>query len=147
MLLSIEFLSALASSNFGVSFRMFNHDHTLSWKHLSVVLGFDKNCSLNLQHATPNFNQDEFWESLTSLDSFALPKPIIINNPTLCFLQCWLNMTLFPRDDMSSVRIEELRLLYAMDHKIRVSPIKSIVAFWLEEFQRSGPIEFNSLIS
>ena len=34
-----------------------------------------------------------------------------------------------------------------MNHKIRVSPVKLLVAFWQGVFSRRGPIEFTSLIT
>jgi hypothetical protein len=40
----------------------------------------------------------------------------------------WIGVTLFPRDDVKIVREIELRLLFAMVNKIRVSPVKGIVA-------------------
>ena len=43
--------------------------------------------------------------------------------------------------------MEELRLLYAMNHRIRVSPVKLLVAFWQGVFSRGGPFEFTSLIT
>jgi len=43
--------------------------------------------------------------------------------------------------------MEELKLLYAMNHKIRVSPVNLLVAFWQGVFSRGGPIEFTSLIT
>ena len=63
------------------------------------------------------------------------------------FLHRWLAITLFPRSDIRPLQTDDLRLLYAMVHKIRVSPIKVLVAHWQSVFERAGPIEFTSIIT
>lgn len=62
-------------------------------------------------------------------------------------MHCWIGITLFPRDDVRVVKIDDMRVLYAMVHKIHVSPVKAMVAHWLSVSERKGPIEFTSLIS
>lgn len=56
-------------------------------------------------------------------------------------------VTAFPRLDVQALRIDDLRLLYAMVHKIRVSPVKLLVAYWQSVFSRDGSIKFTSLIT
>jgi hypothetical protein len=44
----------------------------------------------------------------------------------------WMGFTLFPRSDFWTVRIEELKLLYAMIKRKKVSPVKLMMTHWLE---------------
>jgi hypothetical protein len=52
----------------------------------------------------------------------------------------------FSCDDVRILRNDDLRLLYAMVHKIRVSPVKAMVAHWQGGAERISPIEFTSII-
>ena len=56
-------------------------------------------------------------------------------------------ITLFPRDDPRPVRNDELKILYAMVNKIRVSPARAMVKQWLTNFRMMGPIECTSLVT
>ena len=56
-------------------------------------------------------------------------------------------MTLFPRLDIRTVRVDEMKLLYAMINRIRVSPIKCMMEYWLGIFRRGGDEECTSLIT
>ena len=53
----------------------------------------------------------------------------------------------FPRDDVQTVRVDELRILYAMVNKIKISPMQEMVRQWLENFQMVGPVECTSLVT
>jgi len=102
---------------------------------------------LDLDSATHRFNKAEFWEAITTSHNCSKPRPNEIHNPTLHFLHRWMDVNLFPRNDVHPLRVEDLKLLYAMVHKIRVSPIKLLVAHWQGLFSRDGSIEFTSLIT
>lgn len=52
----------------------------------------------------------------------------------------------FPREDVRIVR-DELRILYVMVNKTKISPIKFMVCQWLENFRLIGPVECTSLIT
>jgi uncharacterized protein YfkK (UPF0435 family) len=52
----------------------------------------------------------------------------------------WIGFTLFPRSDFQTVRIEELKLLYAMIKRKKVSPIKLMMTHWLEIPRLTGDI-------
>jgi hypothetical protein len=54
---------------------------------------------------------------------------------------------LFPCDGVRILRNDDLRLLFAMVHKIRVSPVKAMVSHWQGASKRIGPIEFTSIIT
>ena len=59
-LFPIEFLCSLQVSHVDVYIHMFNQEYHLTWSELSIALGFDVNCCLNLEHATRRFNKLEF---------------------------------------------------------------------------------------
>lgn len=48
---------------------------------------------------------------------------------------------------MDDVGIRELQILYAMVNRIRVSPVKWLVDFWISYIGPSKPISFTSLIT
>ena len=39
----------------------------------------------------------------------------------------WLALTCFPREDVRTVRVDELRILYAMVNKIKIAPMQEMV--------------------
>jgi hypothetical protein len=59
----------------------------------------------------------------------------------------WLGMTLFPREDTRIVRIEDLKLMFAMIKRRKVSPVQFMIVHWLGIFKRKGKIEYSSLIT
>ncbi|RLM70040.1 hypothetical protein C2845_PM17G07040 [Panicum miliaceum] len=75
------------------------------------------------------------------------PRCNDIQNPTLRLMHKWLAITLFPRDDVRTVRNHELMILYAMVNKNKVSPVKSMISQWLSNFKMTGPIECTSLVT
>ena len=54
---------------------------------------------------------------------------------------------MFPRPDTCPVRIDDLKLLYAVVKRAKVSPVKFIVCHWLEVFNLTGDIECTSLVT
>jgi len=62
------------------------------------------------------------------------PRTIDIHNPTLRFIHCWLAITLFSRADARIVKINELKLLYVVVRKVRVSPVVYMINQWLGVF-------------
>ena len=59
----------------------------------------------------------------------------------------WLAMTLFPRGDYRPIRDDEMRILYAMVKKIKITPVQCMIKQWLEHLKMTGPIECTSLIT
>jgi hypothetical protein len=51
-----------------------------------------------------------------------------IHNPTLCLIYFWITTNLFPGSS-DSLKDDELKLLYAMVHKIEISPVKLMIRF------------------
>ena len=54
---------------------------------------------------------------------------------------------MFSRPDTRPVRIDDLKLLYAVVKRAKVSPFKFIVRHWLEVFSLTGDIECTSLVT
>jgi len=56
-------------------------------------------------------------------------------------------MTLFPRTRGNTLNDEELKLLYAMVCKIKISPVKLLVDYWLNSIEYGKPVYFTSFIT
>jgi hypothetical protein len=59
----------------------------------------------------------------------------------------WLGMTLFPREDTRVVRIEDLKLMFAMIKRRKVSPVQFMMVHWLGIFKQKGEIKYSSLVT
>jgi hypothetical protein len=59
------------------------------------------------------------------------PRCNDIQIPTLRLMHKWLAITLFPRDDVRTMRNDELMILYDMVNKIKISPVKAMIKQWL----------------
>ena len=59
----------------------------------------------------------------------------------------WLGMTLFPRNDTRTIRTYDLKLMYAMVKRKKVSPVKFMMSQWLEVFILVGDVECTSLVT
>ena len=69
-----------------------------------------------------------------------------IHHPTLQFMHKWLGFTLFPRPYFLTVRIDDLKLLYALVKRRKLSTIKFMMRHWLEVFSLTGDVECTSLV-
>ena len=145
--LTIQFLCTLKASKNDVTFRFFRKEYRYTWKEFSVLLGFHERCAVDLENATSSFNRPGFWKDIAGNRDCSQPRTNDIHNPTLRLMHKWLAMTVFPREDIRPVRVDELRILYAMVHKIRVSPVRCMIKQWLEQFKLKGAIECTSLIT
>jgi hypothetical protein len=56
-------------------------------------------------------------------------------------------MTLFPRNDLCTVRAEEMKIMYAIINRTHISPIIGMIDYWLGTFQRDEYVECTSLIT
>jgi hypothetical protein len=70
-----------------------------------------------------------------------------IHHPTLQFMHKWLGFTLFPWPNFRMVRIDDLKLLYALVKRRKVSPVKIMMCPWLEVFSLPGDVECTSLVT
>ena len=143
----MQFLCTLLKVGDGVNFRLFRKEYHLSWKDLSLHLGFDKTCKVNFSNAFPDFNKRMFWKSILGLPFCKKPRTHDTHNPTLRLMHKWFGFTLFPRADVQIVRKDELILLYAMVKRIKVSPVQCMISQWLENIRLTGPVECTSLVT
>jgi hypothetical protein len=54
---------------------------------------------------------------------------------------------LFPREDTRVVRREDLKLMFAMIKRRKVSPMQFVIVHWSGIFKRKGEIEYSSLVT
>ena len=73
------------------------------------------------------------------------PRTNEIHHHTLRFMHKWLGFSLFPRSDFRIVRNDELKLLYAMIKRKKVSPIKFMMNHWIEIPGLKGDVGCTSL--
>jgi len=59
----------------------------------------------------------------------------------------WIIVTLFPGPSVDDIGFKELQILYAMVNKIRFSPVKWLVPFWISSIAPSMPLCFTSPIT
>lgn len=59
----------------------------------------------------------------------------------------WLGFSLFPRPDIWTIRNDELKLLYAMVNRKKVSPVKFMMDQWQEIPKLTGDVGCTSLIT
>ncbi|KAG0514448.1 hypothetical protein BDA96_10G192300 [Sorghum bicolor] len=135
-LLAKEFLCTLKLTNNGISFRMCEQEHQLNWSLLNTALGCEHECELDLDHATRMFDKFRFWKAISGSNDCSNPTPIEIHNPTLRFLHFWIMCTLYPGMGTDTLIDDELKILYAMVSKIKVSPVKLLVNYWLNSIER-----------
>ena len=145
--LSQDFLCTLQLIINGVAFRMFGEEYNLSWSILNTTLGCEHDCKLDLDHATNGFSKNDFWKAISSFNDCSNLTPHQIHNPTLCFLCYWMCMTLFPGTRGNTLSDEELKLLYPMVCKIKISLVKLLVDYWLNSIEYGKPVSFTSFIT
>jgi len=130
-LLTIEFISSLDFDDDNVSFRMFNKPFTLAWKTVSII-GFSDQCVVNIADVLRDFNKDDFWENITTKPPKRKQKYTTeeVHHPTMKFMLKWLTFTFFPREELNTIRQDELHLLYIMIKKRKTSPVKLMLSYW-----------------
>jgi hypothetical protein len=75
------------------------------------------------------------------------PRTNDIHLSTLRFIHKWLGFSLFPRADIRIVRTDELKLLYAMVKRKKVSPMKFMMTQWIEIPGLKGAVGCTSLVT
>jgi hypothetical protein len=58
-----------------------------------------------------------------------------------------MGMTLFPREDTRPVKIEDLKLMFAMIKRRKVSPMQFTMIHSSGIFKQNGKIEYSSLVT
>jgi hypothetical protein len=95
----------------------------------------------------PEFERTQFWKEISNEDVCDHPRTNSIQLPTLCFMHKWLGMTLFPREDTHIIRIEDLKLMFAMIKRSKVSLVQFMIVHWSGIFKRKSEIDYSSLIT
>lgn len=148
-LLTIQFLCTIQESDDGVVFRLFNQEHHVPWKELNIHLGFNRKCATEIDYAISGFDRNKFWEEISSKVEFRTFKPqnTQIQHPTLRLIHRWISMTFFPASKVRWVHVTELKLLYAIVHKIKIAPIKEIFHHWLDIIRKPYAVSCTSLVT
>ena len=59
----------------------------------------------------------------------------------------WIGFSLFPRPDFRTMRVDDLKLLYAMVKRRKVSRVKFMMNQWKDVFDLTGDVECTSLVT
>ncbi|RLM69219.1 hypothetical protein C2845_PM17G08550 [Panicum miliaceum] len=132
--LTMEFLMTLSFKEEGnttyIYFRFFDEQFKLTAKELSVALGFDKKCLIdpNMLAKTYKYDQTIWWKEISEEPVSSKNSIVSIHNPTLRMLAKWIGMVVHPRSDLRLCSLPKLHYLFAMEKKIKLSPVMSILA-------------------
>jgi len=130
-----------------VSFRLFGKEFSIPGNFFSKLLGFHSQCIIDVNSAIQDFNRNKFWRDISKEVVCYRPHTDEIHHPTLRLMHKWLGFSLFPRSDFRTVRNDELKLLYAMIKRKKVSPIKFMMTQWLEILGLMGVVGCTSLVT
>jgi hypothetical protein len=84
---------------------------------------------VDIDSALNDFDKTRFWQDISKETVCHRPCTDEIHHPTLRFIHKWLGITFFPRENFQIARIEELKLMYAMIKKRKVSPVKLMMNY------------------
>lgn len=60
----------------------------------------------------------------------------------------WMAITLFPREETRVIMLEEFKLIHAMMKRLRVSPVRLMVSYWLSlPNLKRGEISYTSWVT
>ena len=97
-------------------------------------LGFHHKCSADVELVTCGYHKESFWHSISRLNTYSQPCCNDTQHLTLRLIHKLLALMRFPREDVRTVRVDELRILYAMVNKIKIAPVQEMVLQWLGNF-------------
>ena len=145
--MTIEFLCTLQPTESEVSFRVFGKEFSIPWKNFRELLGFHAQCLIDVDTTLQDFDSTKFWREISKELTCFCPRTNEIHHPTLRFMHKWLGFTLFPRNDFRTVRNDELKLLYAMVKRRKVSPVKFMMKQWKQIPDLKGDVGSTSLVT
>jgi hypothetical protein len=124
-LLAIQFLCSLKEVENGITFLLSKQEYFCTWRDLASHIGFQRKCSIDLDHALRGFNCHEFWRGIFGQNVVGKYQPCNMNiqHPTLRLMHCWIAMTLFYRQDIRNAHQAELHVLYGMIKKTKIAPV------------------------
>jgi hypothetical protein len=109
-------------------------------------LRFDLDCVLDSNVALPDFRKEQFWKEISNKDNCHRPRNSDLQLPTFCFHR-FISLTLFPRHETQTIWEDELKILFAIVNKRKISPVVAMMHQWLEVFGPiKGDIECMSLV-
>ncbi|RLN41173.1 hypothetical protein C2845_PM01G45850 [Panicum miliaceum] len=132
--LTMEFLKSLRFEETGntteIYFCFFDEQYKLMVKKLSFALGFDKKCLLDPSVLAKSYKYDRttWWNKISKEPVSSKNSIVSIHNPTLRMLAKWICMMVHPLSDLRLCSLPELRYLFAMAKKIKLSPVMSMLA-------------------
>ena len=85
---------------------------------------------IDVDTAIQDFDRMKFWWEISKELTCYRPRTSEIHQPTLRFMHKWLGFSLLTRNDFRTIRNDELKLLYAMVKRRKVSPIKFMMKQW-----------------
>jgi hypothetical protein len=62
--LAIKYLCTLVDENDAICFHLFGNEYSLSWKELSMLLGFHHHCNTDVVKTTRGFKKQNIWQSI-----------------------------------------------------------------------------------
>jgi hypothetical protein len=102
---------------------------------------------IDVDTAIQDFDRMKFWRKISKELIYYRPHTNEIHHPTLCFMHKWLGFSLFPRHDFRTVRNDELKLLYAMIKRRKVSHVQFIMKQWTDIPGLKGDVGCTSLVT
>jgi len=102
---------------------------------------------IDVDTAIQDFDRTKFWREISKELTCYCPHTNEIHHPTLQFMHKWLGFSLFPRCDFCTVRNNELKLLYAMVKRRKVSPVQFVMKQWKEIPDLKGDVGSTSLVT
>ena len=102
---------------------------------------------IDVDTAIQDFDRMKFWREMSKELTCYHPRINEIHHPTLRFMHKWLGFSLFPRNDFHAVRNDELKLLYAMVKRRKVSLVKFVIKQWIEILELNGDVGCTSLVT
>ena len=85
-LLTLEFLCTLQITDTGAKFRLFGKEFSSPWKDLSLLLAFNSQCVVDVDHALQDFDKLKFWNEISKKIEMYRPRTNDIHHPTLQFM-------------------------------------------------------------
>ena len=82
-----------------------------------------------MDRVVEGFDRVDFWKEISDKDSSTQPRTSEIHNPTLRFMHRWLAVTLFPRNDLRTVRVDGMKIMYSMLNKTHISSIIGMIDY------------------
>ncbi|RLM69885.1 hypothetical protein C2845_PM17G08790 [Panicum miliaceum] len=151
--LTMEFLMTLSFEEEGnttyIYFCFFDEQFKLTAKELSVALGFDKNCLIDLSILAKTYKYDRttWWNEISEEPMSSKNSIVSIHHPTLRMLAKWIVMVVHPRSDLRLCSLPELQYLFAIAKKIKLSQVMSMLAHWQKMIAGRSPIDITTLVT